>query len=98
MKSKILILCTILLVSACSNAPVQITPPPTFISTSTLQPTETPQPTPTYLPITPALQGTLLPEHGKVIAVENIDRLTLLSRWGMGNPSDVLYTPDGKYF
>jgi WD40 repeat protein len=98
MKLKTLILCLVLLVSACSNAPVQSTVPPTIIPTSTLQPTETPQPTPTYFPITPGLQGTQLPEHGNVITVENIDRLTLLSNWGKGNPTDVIYTPDGKYF
>lgn len=98
MKLKILIICVILLVSACSNAPVQITPLPTVIPTSTIQPTKTPQPTPTYFPITPVLQGTQLPEHGNAITVENIDRLALLSRWGKGNPTDVIYTPDGKYF
>lgn len=99
MKSKPLILfCIILLVTACSNSPVQITISPTVIATSTIQPTEAPLPTPTYLPITPALQGTQLPEHGSIIAVENIDRLTLLSRWGHGNPADVTYTPDGRYF
>lgn len=98
MRAKNLILCAILLVvSACSSTPILITTP-TAIPTSTIQPTQTPQPTPTYLPITPVLQGTQLPEHGNVITVENIDRLTLLSRWGKGNPSDVIYTPDGKYF
>lgn len=98
MKSKTLILCLVLLVSACSNASVQNTPPPIVIPTSTIQPTETPQPTPTYFPITPVLQGTHLPEHGNTITIENIERLTLLSRWGKGNPTDVIYTPDGKYF
>ena len=104
MKSKILILCVIILASACSNGSVQISPTPTVISTPTLQPTsiiqptETPQPTPTYLSITPVLQGTQLPEHGDIITVENIDRLTLLSSLGKGNPTDVIYTPDGKYF
>jgi WD40 repeat protein len=98
MKLKTLILCSVLLISACSSASVQNTPLPTVIPTSTLQPTETPQPTPTYFPITPVVQGTQLPEHGNVITVENIDRLTLLSRWGKGNPTDVIYTHDGKYF
>lgn len=98
MKSKSLILCLVLLVSACSSTSVQNTPLPTVILTSTIQPTKTPQPTPTYFPITPVLQGTQLPEHGNVIIVENIERLTLLSRWGKGNPTDVIYTPDGKYF
>jgi len=103
MKSTTLILSKIFLASACSNASAEITPTliaistPTLQPTSTILPTETHQPTPTYLPITPALQGTQLPEHGGIITVENIDRLTLLSSLGKGNPTDVIYTADGKY-
>ena len=44
------------------------------------------------------LQGTPLPETGGIISVENVDRLTLVARWGQGNPGEIAYTPDGKYF
>lgn len=67
----------------------------TPIPTSTLFPTLTP--TPTYIPITPVLSGTQAPESGAVISTNNVDRLTLLARWGEGNISQSLYTPDGKY-
>lgn len=96
---------TILLLSACSDVPEYSATMPTSIPTRTPatiitpehQNTETPQPTPTYHPITPVAQGTRLPEHGNLISVENIDQLTLLSRWGQGNPTSIAYTPDGKY-
>jgi WD40 repeat protein len=69
--------------------------------TKPLTPSSTPNPTltpsPTFLPITPVLQGTQLPDHGDVINGKNIERITLLSRWGQGNPWDIAYTPDGKY-
>ena len=32
------------------------------------------------------------------ISKGNLDRLTLLSRWGNGNPGSVIFSPDGKYF
>lgn len=73
---------------------------PTAINSPTLPILTTPAIThrPTYIPITPVIQGTQIPESGAVISTENIDRLTLLARWGQGNPADVVYTPDGKYF
>ena len=71
------------------------TPAPTLTPTQTATPTWTP--TPTYLLITPVLQGTPLPESGVAISPANADRLTMLARWGLGNPNDILYTPDGQY-
>jgi WD40 repeat protein len=65
------------------------TPAPTVTPTRTL--------TPTYLPITPVLQGTRLPDSGGVISASNAERLTMLARWGLGNPNDLVYTPDGQY-
>jgi WD40 repeat protein len=82
---------------ASSTATFTHTPLPSLTFTPT--PTATPSltPTPTYLPITPALQGTSVPSSSGVISAANADRLTLLARWGLGNPNDILYTPDGQY-
>lgn len=81
---------------------IEPTLPNTVIPSFTPGPSVTPSPTavpsPTFLPITPVLQRTQLPEHGNVIQVENIERITLLSRWGQGNPGGIVFTPDGKYF
>ncbi len=87
-------------VSQAETANVASSPTPTLTDTPTPSATPTPTvtPTPTFLPITPVFEGTPLPEHGGSITVENIDRLTLVSRWGLGNPGDVAFTPDGKYF
>ena len=100
MRQLILSTCAILiLLTGCTSKKVEFTPTPLLPSiTPSVQPTNTNTPIPTYLPITPVWQGTPLPEHGDVITIENIDRLTLLSRWGQGNPGDIAYTPDGKYF
>jgi WD40 repeat protein len=78
-----------------------VNPNPSLTATRTPVPSTTPTPTllptATYLPITPAAQGTRLPEYGAAISIGNLDRLTLLARWGQGNPGEVVYTPDGKY-
>jgi WD40 repeat protein len=78
-----------------------VTPNPSPTATRTLVPSTTPTPTllptATYLPITPVAQETSLPEYGAAISIGNLDRLTLLARWGQGNPGEVVYTPDGKY-
>ena len=85
-------------VIATSTKTPTVRPTIAVISPPSVTPKPTLTPTPTYLPITPVLQGTRLPEYGDVITVETIDRLTLLSRWGQGNPGDVVYTPDEEYF
>jgi len=81
---------------ASSSATFTPTPLPslTFTPTPTANPSLTP--TPTYLPITPALQGTTVPSSSGVISTANADRLMRLARWGLGNPSDLVYTPDGR--
>lgn len=73
------------------------TPTPSLIPTITHTAIPTRTPTPTYLPITPVLQGTRLPESGGVISASNAERLMTLARWGLGNPNDIVYTPDGEY-
>lgn len=97
-----LLVCYVLLLAACGGrlGGFDSADTHTPLSALTQRPTSTKTltPTPTYIPITPVWQGTTLPGHGDVITVENIDRLTLLSRWGHGNPGDLAYTPDGKYF
>ena len=69
----------------------------TAAPTPSLTPTPTASPTATFLPIQPVLQGTALPIYGAAISSANAERLTLLARWGEGNPGGVAYSPDGKY-
>lgn len=91
--------------TATPSQPAPVLPSSTFTPTPLPSPTATPSPsatpsltpTPTYLPITPALQGTAVPGSNGVISAANADRLTLLARWGLGNPNDLVYTPDGQY-
>jgi WD40 repeat protein len=73
------------------------TPTQSQTPTQTRTPTPTRTTVPTYIPITPVLQGTSLPASGAAISANNADRLTLLARWGLGNPGDIAYTPDGRY-
>ena len=90
-----------LLLPSCGNLSDTSSPTSTKLSTlsnnPTPQPTNTETPTATYLPITPVIQGTPLPESGASISVDNIDRLTLLARWGKGRQGRIEYTPDGRY-
>jgi WD40 repeat protein len=74
-----------------------ITPIPSLTPTPTFTRAPTRTPLPTYIHITPVFQGTLLPQSGPAISLDNASRLTLLARWGLGNPGDILYTPDGQY-
>jgi WD40 repeat protein len=92
----------VLILASCSsikepNQPAaKLTQTPGFTATLTSVPSIIP--TPTYLSITPVLQETPLPEYGMPISKGNLDRLTLLSQWGKGNPGSVVFSPDGKYF
>ena len=86
--------------AATSPAPpatATLTPTPSLPPTQTRTPTPTRTAVPTDIPITPVLQGTRLPQSGPAISAGNADRLTLLARWGLGNPGDIAYTPDERY-
>ena len=85
--------------SATSTASAVPSPSPTTTRTPVPSTTPTPTllPTATYLPIAPVAQETRLPEYGAAISISSLDRLTLLGRWGQGNPGEIAYTPDGKY-
>ncbi len=83
--------------TASPTPPATHTPTPSITPTQTRTPTPTRTTVPTYIPITPVLQGTSLPASGAAISANNADRLTLLARWGLGNPGDIVYAPDGQY-
>ncbi|MFC1878457.1 hypothetical protein ACFLZW_00955 [Chloroflexota bacterium] len=57
--------------------------------------TSTTTPTPTFIPITPVLAGTHLPQTAGAITPQNAHRLTLQARWGKGIAPSAKYTPDG---
>jgi len=100
-KNRYRIMLTIIMVLLSSCGKQDIVPSPTntkiaaISDTSIIQSTRTA--TPTYLPITPAAQGTSLPESGGAISVDNAHRMTLLASWGKGIQGHVEYTPDGVY-
>jgi len=97
--SYIVVLLSVVFVSACSQPLLTVSKTVTPIATLTPSITPFPSltPTATYIPITPVFTGTQARTTNAIISVENADRLTLLARWGNGNVSDVQYTPDGEY-
>lgn len=72
---------------------------PTGAFTNTPQPTASLQPTPTNTPSPtvsyPVDIGTPYPQSGQTIEAVNVDKLTLLSQGGYGNPIKVSYSVDG---
>lgn len=67
---------------------------PSFEPTLTPSPTVTLTPTPTY--IWPLLEGTPIPDIFEPISDKNVHRLEEIESWGIGRPSEVVFSPDGE--
>ena len=95
MPKYVFLLLSLYFLVACSGT--TISPTNEIVASPTVTYTPFLTPTATYLPITPAVAETLLPETNGIITSDNAKRLTHLATWGDGNTNDAEFTPDGKY-
>jgi WD40 repeat protein len=96
-----LVLCLLLFICILPGCvlPTAPTPWPTRTPRPSLTPSVTstavPTLTPTGTPVVAALSGTAIPESGAILAVADLPHLALLAEWGLGQPQQVRWSPDG---
>lgn len=74
-----------------------LTPTASSTLTPTLTPSLTSTPTLTPTPKLPVLQATGMPALSAIISPENSAKVVQIARWGMGNVSNIIFSPDGQH-